>query len=242
MQRITAADLSARFGTTTTELPALLPDWKNATVQAAIEDAARERFFPLIEAALDQAELDKGQPLERKEARAVITAVEKVHMPRHIPVVAPAILKDPRSKDQAVTDSLADGRARLPKLKDPFTPVALNVPQARAKETILWESPTVMVLVDTFAPHPKALVIPKRQMAFPVDATRAELEELARVAKGVSNAFNRAARCGDSEIWINPPQDITIRQLHVHVNPPLPKGKPTAAFIAAVTKDLSSRL
>lgn len=242
MPRITAADLSARFGTASTALPALLPDWKNATVQAAIEDAARERFMPLIEAALDQAELDKGEPLERKEARAIISAVEKTHMPRHIPAVAPAILKDQSSKDQAVADSLTDGRSRLPKLKDPFTPVAQNNAQARAKETILWESQTVLVLVDAFAPHPKALVVPKRQMAFPVDATKAELDEMARVAKGVSDAFNRTARCGDSEIWINPPQDITVRQLHIHVSPKLPKGKATAALIAAMTKDLSARL
>jgi len=103
--------------------------------------------------------------------------------------------------------------------RDPFTPIAQHDPVARAKEKVLWENPRLMVIVDLFAPCPKALVVPKKQVTFPVEADQALLKELAQVAAHVSDAFSATTGAPPSGIWINPPQHLMVRQLHVHVLP-----------------------
>jgi hypothetical protein len=49
------------------------------------------------------------------------------------------------------------------------------------------------------------------------------LSELARVAAHVSDAFMDVGGCPASGIWINPPQHLMVKQLHVHVSPKLPR-------------------
>ncbi len=79
-----------------------------------------------------------------------------------------------------------------------------------------------MVIVDSFSPGPKALVIPKQGAMFPTDISKGDLEEMAKIAAKVSDAFGKAAGSGPASIWVNPPQRLTIKQLHTHVLPKLP--------------------
>lgn len=109
-------------------------------------------------------------------------------------------------------------RARVERLRDPFLPVARGDSAARAKETVLWEDGRTMVLVDAYGSPPKALVVPKSEMLFPVDGEPAVVDELARVASAVSDAFVAAlGGGGPARVWINPPSALSVRQLHVHV-------------------------
>ena len=39
--RVKAAEVSARFATTKAKIPDLMGDWRNATVQASVEESAR---------------------------------------------------------------------------------------------------------------------------------------------------------------------------------------------------------
>lgn len=221
--RIAAAEVNARFGTTRAKVPDLLGDWKKATVDAAIEDAARATFWPEVEQALADAEQQKGAPLNRREAHHIVHVIEQARMPAAIPLVAPAIEKNATTRQQAIDDSLQTYRPIVAQKKDPFMPLALGDPNARAKERVLWENPRVMVLVDAFCDKPKALVVPKTPVSFPVDATKKQLDELAKIAAETSAAFAQVKGCKDAEIWVNPPQYLSVKQLHVHVGPPLPE-------------------
>jgi diadenosine tetraphosphate (Ap4A) HIT family hydrolase len=113
--------------------------------------------------------------------------------------------------------------------RDPFGPVAARDAQARAREVVLWESPQAMVLVDLFSAYPKALVVPKQRVMFPTEAPAALLDELARVSAHVSDAFVALGAAESARIWINPPHDLTVRQLHIHVMPALGNWR---AFLA----------
>ena len=132
-------------------------------------------------------------------------------------------------------DVLMEQRPRVAQLRDVFSPVAQNLPGARDQEIVLWENKGVMVVVDAFAPSPKALVVPKDPMNLPVDAPKGVLDELAYVAAHVSDAFMRGAGSPPAGIWINPPQHLTVRQMHVHVLPDLGQftqdGAPAKAFL-----------
>lgn len=57
------------------------------------------------------------------------------------------------------------------------------------------------MLVDLFAPCPKALVVPRKQMMFLVEADAATLTELARVAAHVSDAFGDVLGAPPAGIW-----------------------------------------
>ncbi|MCC6811149.1 MAG: hypothetical protein IT381_27210 [Deltaproteobacteria bacterium] len=250
--RVKAAEVSARFATTKAKIPDLMGDWRNATVQASVEESARATFWPEVEAALADAEGQKGDRLSRREVGMIVTAFEEARMPAAIPTVAPAILKNAKTREKAIDDSVASHRQIVAQKKDPFMPVALGDPAARAKEKVLWENKNVMVLVDAFSDKPKALVVPKKPVSFPVDMKKKALDELAKVAAEVSAGFAQATGCQDAEIWINPPQYLTVKQLHVHVGPPLADWdtakddqeleKEMNGFWAAMTAVLGQRL
>jgi diadenosine tetraphosphate (Ap4A) HIT family hydrolase len=214
---------TALSGPTTTALPKLLDDWRGALLQAAAEGRADEEVIaPALGPALQQAEQQKGEPLSRREARGVERAVrQQLQQPWDdaYRVHLADVTKTPKMKQRVERDVVMAERPRIAALKDPFTPVVQNAPGARDNEIVLWENKHAVVVVDTFAPSPKALVVPRVPASLPLDLPRARLDELARVAAQVSDAFMRAAGSPAAGIWVNPPQHLTVKQLHVHVLP-----------------------
>jgi diadenosine tetraphosphate (Ap4A) HIT family hydrolase len=95
--------------------------------------------------------------------------------------------------------------------------------RTKLDETVLWEDSTILVLVDR-DPSPKGLVIPKARACFLVDITPSLRNELALIAAVTSDAFMHAAgrKCSAtaiSQIYVNPPRSLGVKQLHVHVDP-----------------------
>lgn len=226
----TAADFRPEFrisvrpppGGTTTPTPALADDWRQATLDARAKELGMQEISPQLQANRKQAEAQLGRELKPWERRQVDAPLVKQLLP---PVRAKhyqAIMQSTASQDQAVSDSLSAHGSRIQKAKDPFMPIAQNDPQARADNRVLWENPRMMVIVDSFAPGAKALVIPKRQASFIKDLAPNELDEMATIAAKVSDAFGAVAGSAPASIWVNPPQVITIKQLHTHVLPNLP--------------------
>ncbi len=232
-------------GSTTTAVPELLQDWRKALLEAAAEARADDEVVaPVLGPALARAEADRGEPLSRREARAVEHAVRKqLQQPwddayrAHLADVT----RTPAAKQRVERDVLLEQRPRVAGLKDPFTPVIGNAPGARDGEIVLWESKSALVVVDTFAPSPKALVVPKSPASLPTDLPRASLDALARVAAHVSDAFLRATGCPAAGIWVNPPQHLTVKQLHVHVLPDLGPYTTDGAPAKALLDDAALR-
>ncbi len=160
----------------------------------------------------------------------------------------PHLLEDWKAASRALggdADLLAkvEGqRERVARMKDPFLPIANNDPVARAKETVLFEDEDNMVIVDAFSFGPKALVVPKTEMLFPIDATADQLQRIGTIAAATSDAFVDVGATGLSKIWINPPSALTVRQLHVHVQPPIPRPSDKAALWTKVSQALHGRL
>ena len=232
VMRSTAADTRLRTGRasasgkTKTAVPALFSDWKKSVLDATARDAARAELWPEVEQALARAQAHKGTLLEDHEAEKVADAFFDSHAPRvdqlHKKHTA-TFGHSTQQKDTVIARAVDDARPHIAQRRDPFTPIAHNDPQARAREVVLWENADAMVLVDLFVKHPKALVVPKAPVSFPCDAPAGMLEDLARIAAHVSDAFMAAAGAKKpAGIWVNPPQDLTVKQLHVHVMPDLP--------------------
>lgn len=231
----TAADTRLRTGRaaatgskTKTAVPALLGDWKQAVLEATAHDAAKQELWPQVEKALADAQKKKGTLLDDDEAEGVADTfydknegkLEKLAA-KHLTSFGTTAAK----KDAVITKVVDDARPRIATRRDPFTPVAQKDPQARAREVVLWENKDAMVLVDLFVPRPKALVVPKTPASFPSDAAPRVLDELARIAAHVSDAFMSAlpgAKDQPADIWVNAPQHLTVKQLHVHVAPHAP--------------------
>jgi len=144
----------------------------------------------------------------------------------------PALLRDwrdstpwPTASDSVLREKLAPYRNRVS--FDPFDSVIVGdaATRARLNEGVLWEDDSVIVIVAK-PPLPRdALVVPKREMMFPVDASPWLMDKLSRVAAATSDAFIATAgracsRALVSKISINPPDIIRVRHLHVHVQPP----------------------
>lgn len=230
---------AVQAGPTTTATPKLLDDWRGALLEAAAEDLAdAEVLAPVRDKALARAEAEKGEPLGRQEIRAIGRDVFKA-LKADYEAAKQAhhqdLTKSPSTKKQTERDVLMAHRPRVDQLRDVFSPVAQRLPGARDHEIVLWENANAMVLVDTFAPSPKALVVPKQPVSLPIDASPVLLDELAVIAAHVSDAFMRAAGSPPAGIWINPPQHLTVKQMHLHVLPDLgpftQDGAPAKAFL-----------
>jgi diadenosine tetraphosphate (Ap4A) HIT family hydrolase len=210
-----------------TPVPKLMADWHAALLDTEATLAARAEFAPQVETALRDAAADKdramrGVPLTRQETAGVVKGVYGVHK-AGLKIAHAAYLAEYQQNPQATQrDVVLNWRRVVDQKRDPFTPIADNDPQARAREIVLWENASVMVLVDGFSPAAKALVVPKTPAMFPTDMSAALMQELAVVAAHVSDAFVAAGAQAPSDIWINPPQSLTVKQLHVHVAPGLP--------------------
>jgi diadenosine tetraphosphate (Ap4A) HIT family hydrolase len=210
-------------GATQTAVPKLLQDWKIALVEAAAEDLAHDEVIaPVLKKALAQAEADKGDKLTGRE-RAVVSHDVERQLSKEFKAAFKEhhkdLTKSPSTKQKTERDVLLAMRPEVDQKRDPFSAVAQNLPGSRDNEIVLWENKNAMVVVDTFAKSPKALVVPKMPLSLPVDAPPGLIDELALVAAHVSDAFMRAAGTPPAGIWINPPQHLTVKQLHVHVLP-----------------------
>lgn len=198
--------------------PDLLSDWHEAVVEAEVHLQASLRIEPQVAAALQKEELRLGRQLTRSETRAAADPVVKALLPAAVALVRPGLAGSDSLKQATEVLVLARELPNVAQHPDPFMPIALSS-QARANERVVWESNEVMVLVDTFAPGPKVLVIPKTPMSLPTQATKGQLAELARVAATTSEVFRQLGAPRPASIWINPPQHLLVRQLHVHVHP-----------------------
>ncbi len=224
----TEADLRLRSGAvagagpTRTAVPDLLADWRTATLEATAHELAQHELMPELQQVLQSAARSNGGVLSPEDQASIADTFFEQNDKR-IRTLARTHLGDltktPKHIDNTLSRVVVERRPRIQKKRDPFTPIAMHDPAARAKERVLWENPRVMVLVDLFAPCPKALVVPKKQMMFPIEADAATLTELARVAAHVSDALSDVTGAPPAGIWINPPQHLMVRQLHVHVLP-----------------------
>jgi diadenosine tetraphosphate (Ap4A) HIT family hydrolase len=233
----------AVHGPTQTATPKLLEGWRESLLQAAAEDRADDEVIaPVLAPALQAAEAQKGEALSRREARGVERDVrQQLQQPWDDAYRAHLtdITRSSSTKKQTERDVVLEQRARIAQLKDPFTPLIADAPGARDHEIVLWESKQSIVVVDTFAPSPKALVVPKAPASLPIDLSAAALDELAVVAAHVSDAFMRSTGAPAAGIWVNPPQHLTVKQLHVHVLPDLgaytADGAPAKALLDDAT-------
>ena len=230
--RIRAADSGSMTGVRGSRAPDLLSDWTASAVRCAAEDQALSQCMPRVQAEVDRKLAKAARPLDEDAQAELYEEVAARLSEPLIPGIIATIEQSPASVNAAVHSVIASQRRRVAGLRDPFTPIALNDPAARSRETVLWENPRVMVIVDAFAGAPKALVIPKQRMTYPTDAPAGLLAELSTVAFAVGEALSRAAStlpqlaavkgARPAKIWINPPPSIGVSQLHVHVLPELP--------------------
>lgn len=226
--RASAHDLRTRTsaiagsGPTQTKVPDLLQDWRINTLDACAHELARNELMPELHQVFRSIEQSNGIQLTPDDKSAIADQFFDQNQKR-VDTLAKThhadLTKTPRHVEATLSKAVVDYRPFISRKRDPFTPIAMNDPVARAKEKVLWENPRLMVIVDLFAPCPKALVVPKKQVMFPVEADQNLLKELAQVAAHVSDAFAKALGTPPSGIWINPPQHLMVKQLHVHVLP-----------------------
>ncbi len=217
-----AAPISRSGIRSLTKVPDLLHEWHQSTVEAHIEHVAIGTFAHEIDLALTTAEAQVGRKLERPEVRYIRKQVIEANLPAAMAMVRPSMDGTDQKRDATFQAALTEMRPVVAGKFDPFTPVAQNDPQARAKETVLWENANVMVLTDPRSPSPKALVIPKTQVSLPNDASAATIKELQAVAAALGDAFADVFKSGKgADVWINPPHYLMVKQLHVHVQPNL---------------------
>jgi diadenosine tetraphosphate (Ap4A) HIT family hydrolase len=250
-----------------TPAPNLKDDWHDAALSGEAKYLASVDVWNLVEAEMKTAvpaeEARLGRPMTDDELKAFRKDVDKPISEKHFkPAYAKHyadITKSAATKKKAIQTALTrEGQRLSARARDPFTPVAMGDPAARAKEVLLWEDKDAMVLIDLFCPSPKALVVPKDQAMFPKDLPQAKLDHLAAISAKVSDAFSAVAGSQPANIWINPPQRLSLKQLHVHVMPKLPKWEqrrrprgvpPDPAlvaeqqkFYAALSKEIATQL
>ena len=235
--RVRAADLGAGAGARARvgKAPDLLADWTDSVVRCAAEAQAVNQQLPEIQADVAKEIAASPTALDDDAQAELFEKVAAKHAEPLIPGFLKTITASPASVAAAVK-AVTDGEAqRVAELRDPFTPIAMNDPAARARETVLWENRRLVVIVDAFVGAPKALVIPKARLTYPNEAPAALLTEMSQVALVVGQALTAAAATsaplkaaigtGPAKIWINPPPQLGVSQLHVHVLPELPAWK-----------------
>ena len=127
--------------------------------------------------------------------------------------------------DAALDQQLASARARLSTMRDPLSPLySMSEAELRARQEYrVWKDTALMVVADRFAIG-ELLVVPRDSMAFPSDASDELLAHIARASAKAAEALRAASgkSCPGSaavRIYVNPPNAIGVRQLHVHVQP-----------------------
>ena len=135
-------------------------------------------------------------------------------------------------------------RPQLSRLRNPFLPLAMGNPTARARETVVYENSDVMVVLPKFDPNTqKVLVVPKQAMLFPTEASGALMKKLNETAAAVSDAFSAVAGSGQSRFFIATPDGMELSHMHIHVVPTLGPTAPTGqALWAQMGRELKQRL
>jgi hypothetical protein len=115
-------------------------------------------------------------------------------------------------------------RARVARLKNPFTHLDSVATAAAKGERVLFFDDDDMALADRFSSSPKALVVPRAAAFFPCDLDEVAMARLERKAGAVMEAFRLALLEGSEggsppRAWVNQPGALSVRQLHVHVLP-----------------------
>jgi diadenosine tetraphosphate (Ap4A) HIT family hydrolase len=220
LRRVDAAAPLASAGSQVTAQQ-ILDGWRASSFDAGVTVLARQRLQPDYDKAIAANAERAGRELDDDEVELVMEKVDDRLLDGARDQVFNQLKGDPTAKTRIFNDAVADLKARAPKLRNPFADIAADDPKARAKETMLWESPQLMVLVDRFAQVPHVLVVPKAPALLPTDLPASALDEVGRVGKVASDVFTRLAHAKPSEIFVNPPQLVTIGQLHLHVIPGL---------------------
>jgi diadenosine tetraphosphate (Ap4A) HIT family hydrolase len=148
---------------------------------------------------------------------------------------------------RSVVESAGQRASTLP---DPFTPLFTLTPAERTarNETVVWEDTSAIALVDRFHGAPKLLIVPKAPMSFMANASPFIRAHLARVAAAAADAMIVASgRSCDAtakfDIYVNPPNVIGVRQLHVHVVPERDiTVSDAASFYSRVGRIMTERL
>jgi diadenosine tetraphosphate (Ap4A) HIT family hydrolase len=204
-------------GLSVTPVPDLLADWQGSTIHETVGE-----LDALLRFGRRRCELDEEQ--ERKLRADLLVTYDPIRA---------EIAGTPEKRDATIDHvvksygALLRGEQGGKAAPDPFRGIAAGDPRALEGERVLWQTKDLMVLVDVFAEKrgsgPKVLVVPKRPMMFPTEAPAGLLQTLARVAAATGDALAQAGRSSQKvDVWINPPQALTVRQLHVHVQPHLP--------------------
>jgi diadenosine tetraphosphate (Ap4A) HIT family hydrolase len=226
---IRGVDAAAPLASAATQVNAqqILDGWRASSFDAGVTLLARQQLQPEYDQAIDANAERAGRELTDDEVDLVMEKVDDKLLDGARDQVFNSLKSDPNAKTRIFNDAVADLKARAPKLRNPFAAIAAGDPKARAKETVLWENPQLMVLVDRFAPVPHVLVIPKAPALLPTDLPASALDEIGRVGKVASDVFTKMTGAKPSELFVNPPQLVTIGQLHLHVIPglrPLKEG------------------
>jgi diadenosine tetraphosphate (Ap4A) HIT family hydrolase len=229
---IRGVDAAAPLASASSQVNAqqILDGWRASSFDAGVTILARQQLQPEYDQAIEANAERAGRELTDDEVDLVVEKVDDKLLDGARDQVFNQLKSDPNAKTRIFNDAVADLKARAPKLRNPFLPIAAGDPKARAKETMLWENPQLMVLVDRFAPVPHVLVIPKTPALLPTDLPASALDELGRVGKVASDVFTKMTGSKPSELFVNPPQLVTIGQLHLHVIPglrPLKEGAET---------------
>lgn len=220
-----SSDFRVRFGRegpATAAGKTLLEDWAAASLEAIAQARAAADLKPKLAAALAAEARRLGRDLSKDEKGSVIVSVKERFLPERTQAHLQPILATQASRARALDDSMRRERARLAPKPDPFAPLVRGDPKARAKEILLHETPEAMVVADLFARSPKVLVVPKRAVMFPSEASQGLLDHLASLARAASAAFQKAGAPAPAEVWVNPPNRLSLPRLHVHVQPHLP--------------------
>ena len=137
---------------------------------------------------------------------------------------ARALTDDPAPDDARIRAQADAAREKVERLRDPFTPIARALEAGDAvseNEKVLFHDDDFMVISDTFFSGAKVLVVPKAPCLFPSeldDARRARMETItAACREGFATILGKKAE--DIRAWVNPPRALSVRQMHVHVQP-----------------------
>jgi diadenosine tetraphosphate (Ap4A) HIT family hydrolase len=233
-----AAPVAAATGKFTAA--AIIATWKKATLQATVTAIAREQLRPQYDAAIQKQEKRFHHELTDDEKEIIVDRVNDKLLDGQRKQVMATVANDPAAQAKLINGAVANLKEHLGELKNPFKALARGSEEARKKERIVWEDRHVMVLVDLFADSPKVLVVPKASAATPLDVAPRVLDEVGKLAQASAQAFTRIAKAKPADAWVNPPQYLSVAQLHMHVQPNL---KPLRAsqenrFWASFAKEL----
>jgi diadenosine tetraphosphate (Ap4A) HIT family hydrolase len=206
---------------------AVLKDWVNALIEAAAEDFATAPYDSQIKTAVSVFEANKGAPCSREELLTLQNMVYNSHQSDINANMREFIQEHTASStsvSKLIEQTLKKNSARIQKLRNPFDDVIQNKDGVRDQEVVLWEDKDHLVLLDTFAHNTfKTLVIPKRSVSVPTDLESSEVDRLETIASHVDQwiqqQFGDASSKVASPSWINPPQYLTVKQLHMHIQP-----------------------